>query len=184
MGVRFIDSMSTARGRLGTAQTDLVPSFAPPYKFWPARFQPQPVQPIRQWKFPCRQTLSLTLQNQRTAMARPVGNLRRPGSWPAGPAAMPRRPWKRTSRTRRRWVSCARPHSDLLPRIGGRPNSPTGRPRSRLLGAANSGGEVEFVPFLPATAGAGWSAPGSDHTDRRGETYGVTVSQQMCDKAR
>ena len=43
-----------------------------------------------------------------------------------------------------------------------------------------SSGEVEFVLFQ--TNGRLWVGVGSDHTDREVETYGVTVSKQMCDK--
>jgi hypothetical protein len=43
-----------------------------------------------------------------------------------------------------------------------------------------SGGEVEFV--LLRHGGRMWVGTGSDHTDREVETYGVTVSKQMCDK--
>jgi hypothetical protein len=43
-----------------------------------------------------------------------------------------------------------------------------------------SGGEVEFV--LLQHGGRMWVGAGSDHTDREVETYGVTVSKQMCDK--
>jgi uncharacterized protein DUF2848 len=43
-----------------------------------------------------------------------------------------------------------------------------------------SGGEVEFV--LLQHGGRMWVGTGSDHTDREVETYGVTVSKQMCDK--
>ncbi len=43
-----------------------------------------------------------------------------------------------------------------------------------------SGGEVEFV--LLQYDGRLWVGTGSDHTDRTVETYGVTVSKQMCDK--
>src|SRR5262249_9272385 len=45
---------------------------------------------------------------------------------------------------------------------------------------AQSGGEVEFV--LLQHGGRMWVGAGSDHTDREVETYGVTVSKQMCDK--
>jgi Protein of unknown function (DUF2848) len=45
---------------------------------------------------------------------------------------------------------------------------------------AHSGGEVEFV--LLQHGGRLWVGAGSDHTDRQVETYGVTVSKQMCDK--
>ena len=44
----------------------------------------------------------------------------------------------------------------------------------------HSGGEVEFV--LLQHGGRLWVGVGSDHTDRAVETYGVTVSKQMCDK--
>ena len=43
-----------------------------------------------------------------------------------------------------------------------------------------SGGEVEFV--LLQHGDRLWVGTGSDHTDRAVETYGVTVSKQMCDK--
>ena len=45
---------------------------------------------------------------------------------------------------------------------------------------AQSSGEVEFV--LLQSDGRLWVGVGSDHTDREVETYGVTVSKQMCDK--
>ena len=44
----------------------------------------------------------------------------------------------------------------------------------------SSSGEVEFV--LANIEGELWVGAGSDHTDREVETYGVTVSKQMCDK--
>jgi len=43
-----------------------------------------------------------------------------------------------------------------------------------------SSGEAEVV--LLQSAGRLWVGVGSDHTDRDVETYGVTVSKQMCDK--
>jgi hypothetical protein len=43
-----------------------------------------------------------------------------------------------------------------------------------------SSGEVEYVLFQ--ANGTLWVGVGSDHTDREVETYGVTVSKQMCDK--
>lgn len=43
-----------------------------------------------------------------------------------------------------------------------------------------SSGEAEFV--LLRAGGKLWVGAGSDHTDRLVETYGVTVSKQMCDK--
>jgi len=45
---------------------------------------------------------------------------------------------------------------------------------------AESSGEVEFV--LVQYAGALYVGVGSDHTDRKVETYNVTVSKQMCEK--
>ena len=47
------------------------------------------------------------------------------------------------------------------------------------LGATSSG-EAEFV--LLQHGGRLWVGAGSDHTDREVETYGVSVSKQMCDK--
>lgn len=44
----------------------------------------------------------------------------------------------------------------------------------------DSSGEVEFV--LLAAEGRMYVGVGSDHTDRKVESYGVTVSKQMCDK--
>jgi hypothetical protein len=43
-----------------------------------------------------------------------------------------------------------------------------------------SSGEVEYVVLQ--CRGKLWVGVGSDHTDREVETYGVTVSKQMCDK--
>jgi len=43
-----------------------------------------------------------------------------------------------------------------------------------------SSGEVEFV--LVKAGGRLYVGVGSDHTDRQVETYGVTVSKQMCEK--
>jgi hypothetical protein len=43
-----------------------------------------------------------------------------------------------------------------------------------------SSGEVEFVIFR--LDGRLWIGVGSDHTDRKVETYNITVSKQMCDK--
>jgi hypothetical protein len=45
---------------------------------------------------------------------------------------------------------------------------------------AESSGEVEFV--LLQYGGALYVGVGSDHTDRKVETYNVTVSKQMCEK--
>jgi len=44
----------------------------------------------------------------------------------------------------------------------------------------SSSGEVEYV--LLQHGGKLWVGVGSDHTDREVETYGVTVSKQICDK--
>ena len=44
----------------------------------------------------------------------------------------------------------------------------------------DSSGEVEFV--LIGWQGRTFVGVGSDHTDRKVEAYGVTVSKQMCDK--
>jgi hypothetical protein len=44
----------------------------------------------------------------------------------------------------------------------------------------DSSGEVEFVLF--GSQGRIFVGLGSDHTDRKVETYSVTVSKQMCDK--
>jgi hypothetical protein len=48
------------------------------------------------------------------------------------------------------------------------------------VSGAQSSGEVEFV--LVKEGGRRWVGVGSDHTDRKVESYGVTVSKQMCDK--
>lgn len=55
----------------------------------------------------------------------------------------------------------------------------TTRRSIEALGAESSG-EVEFV--LLQHGGKLWISVGSDHTDRRVETYDVGVSKQMCDK--
>ena len=48
------------------------------------------------------------------------------------------------------------------------------------MSGEDSSGEVEFV--LMKSGGRMWVGVGSDHTDRKVETYSVTVSKQMCDK--
>ncbi len=48
------------------------------------------------------------------------------------------------------------------------------------VSGGNSSGEVEFV--LVRTGGSTYVGVGSDHTDRKVETYNITVSKQMCDK--
>ncbi len=55
----------------------------------------------------------------------------------------------------------------------------TTRPRIQVLGE-HSSGEVEFV--LYALADGLWVGVGSDHTDRKAETVGVSLSKQMCAK--
>jgi len=51
--------------------------------------------------------------------------------------------------------------------------------RIEAIGTRSSG-EAEVV--LLQSNGRLWVGVGSDHTDREVETYGVTVSKQMCDK--
>jgi hypothetical protein len=48
------------------------------------------------------------------------------------------------------------------------------------VSGGDSSGEVEFVLF--GSRGRIFVGLGSDHTDRKVETYSVTVSKQMCDK--
>ena len=48
------------------------------------------------------------------------------------------------------------------------------------VSGADSSGEVEFV--LVKAGGRLLVGVGSDHTDRKVETYNITVSKQMCDK--
>jgi hypothetical protein len=48
------------------------------------------------------------------------------------------------------------------------------------VSGGDSSGEVEFV--LIGWQGRTFVGVGSDHTDRKVEAYGVTVSKQMCDK--
>jgi hypothetical protein len=121
-----------------------------------------------------RQTLSLTLQNSGAAMAREVGI---DDAIVAG--------W--TGRD----ATAVEKHITELEALGVR--RPATTPifyrvsAARLTTAAeievvgaHSGGEVEFV--LLQHGGRMWVGAGSDHTDRKVETYGVTVSKQMCDK--
>ena len=44
----------------------------------------------------------------------------------------------------------------------------------------DSSGEAEFI--VTSIAGRLWVGVGSDHTDRKVETIGVTISKQMCEK--
>ena len=55
----------------------------------------------------------------------------------------------------------------------------TQSPQVQVLGP-NSSGEAEPVLFL--ADGDWWLTVGSDHTDRKVETYSVAVSKQMCPK--
>jgi Protein of unknown function (DUF2848) len=55
----------------------------------------------------------------------------------------------------------------------------TTRPSIEVLGTASTG-EVEFVLF--SLADGLWVGLGSDHTDRKAETIGVSLSKQMCAK--
>lgn len=55
----------------------------------------------------------------------------------------------------------------------------TTAPRIEASGTDSSG---EAEPAIFAEAGQLFVGLGSDHTDRKVETYGVTVSKQMCDK--
>lgn len=55
----------------------------------------------------------------------------------------------------------------------------TTEPEIETVGG-DSSGEVEFV--LAQWGGELWVGVGSDHTDRKAETYNVTVSKQMCEK--
>jgi len=48
------------------------------------------------------------------------------------------------------------------------------------VSGGDSSGEVEFV--LVKSGGKLYVGVGSDHTDRKVETYNITVSKQMCDK--
>ncbi len=65
----------------------------------------------------------------------------------------------------------------LFYRVAAARLSQTGR--IEVSGGASSG-EVEY--FLVNIAGTLWVGAGSDHTDREVETYGITVSKQLCDK--
>lgn len=56
----------------------------------------------------------------------------------------------------------------------------TASPSADFLGAESSG-EVEFV-ILVDDKGKWWVGLGSDHTDRKVETYSIAVSKQMCPK--
>jgi len=68
-------------------------------------------------------------------------------------------------------------HTPMYYRVGAR--RITTADRIEAVGA-DSSGEVEFV--ILNAHGQLWVGAGSDHTDRKVETYGITVSKQMCDK--
>jgi Protein of unknown function (DUF2848) len=121
-----------------------------------------------------RQTLSLTLQNSGAAMARAVGiDDAIVAGWTGRDAAAVEK-----HITELEALGVKRPATTpIFYRVAA----------ARLTTAteievagAHSGGEVEFV--LLQHGGRMWVGAGSDHTDREVETYGVTVSKQMCDK--
>ena len=98
-------------------------------------------------------------------------------SSPAGPAATAPRSRSTSRELEALGVKRPRDYADLLPR---RRQPPDDLPSTSRCSATRSSGEVEFV--LLQHAGRLWVGVGSDHTDREVETYGVTVSKQMCDK--
>jgi hypothetical protein len=121
-----------------------------------------------------RRTLNLTLQSDRSATPRqvPIDELVVAGWTGRDPAAVEK-------------------HIKELERLGVK--RPATTPIFYRVSAARlttdaeievvgerSGGEVEFL--LLQHGGRLWVGTGSDHTDREVETYGVTVSKQMCDK--
>jgi hypothetical protein len=121
-----------------------------------------------------RRTLNLTLQNDHSATPRnvPIDELVVAGWTGRDPAAVEK-------------------HIKELERLGVK--RPATTPIFYRVSAARlttdaeievvgerSGGEVEFL--LLQHGGRLWVGTGSDHTDREVETYGVTVSKQMCDK--
>ena len=121
-----------------------------------------------------RRTLNLTLQNDHSATPRnvPIDELVVAGWTGRDPAAVEK-------------------HIKELEKLGVK--RPASTPIFYRVSAARlttdteievvgerSGGEVEFL--LLQHGGRLWVGTGSDHTDREVETYGVTVSKQMCDK--
>src|SRR3954470_3819331 len=75
-------------------------------------------------------------------------------------------------------IGIARPASTpIYYRVSARRLTPAA---SIEVSGSDSSGEVEFVLF--ASGGRTYVGTGSDHTDRKVETYSVTVSKQMCDK--
>jgi hypothetical protein len=121
-----------------------------------------------------RQTLSLTLQNSGTAMARAVGidDAIVAGWTGRDAAAVEKHIMELEALGVRRPVTTPIFYRVSAARL-------TTAPEIEVVGA-HSGGEVEFV--LLQHGGRMWVGAGSDHTDREVETYGVTVSKQMCDK--
>jgi hypothetical protein len=121
-----------------------------------------------------RQTLSLTLQNSGAAMAREVGiDDAIVAGWTGRDAAAVEK-----HITELEALGVRRPGTTpIFYRVAAA--RLTTADEIEVVGA-HSGGEVEFV--LLQHGGRMWVGAGSDHTDREAETYGVTVSKQMCDK--
>jgi hypothetical protein len=121
-----------------------------------------------------RQTLSLILQNSATATAREVGiDDAIVAGWTGRDAAAVEK-----HITELAALGVKRPATTpIFYRVSAA--RLTTAPEIEAVGAL-SGGEVEFV--LLQHGGRMWVGAGSDHTDREVETYGVTVSKQMCDK--
>ena len=121
-----------------------------------------------------RQTLSLTLQDGSAAMAREVGiDDAIVAGWTGRDAAAVEKHIKELEA-----LGVKRPAATpIFYRVSAlRLTTAT---EIEAVGA-KSGGEVEVV--LLQHGGRLWVGAGSDHTDREVETYGVTVSKQMCDK--
>jgi len=121
-----------------------------------------------------RQTLSLILQNSATATAREVGidDAIVAGWTGRDPAAVEKHITELEALGVKRPATTPIFYRVSAARL-------TTAPEIEAVGAL-SGGEVEFV--LLQHGGRMWVGAGSDHTDREVETYGVTVSKQMCDK--
>jgi len=121
-----------------------------------------------------RQTLSLTLQSGTTSTSREVGidDLIVAG-WTGRDAAAVEKHIKELEA-----LGVKRPASTPIFYRVSAARLTTGT-EIEVVGT-HSGGEVEFV--LLQHDGRTWVGTGSDHTDREVETYGVTVSKQMCDK--
>jgi hypothetical protein len=121
-----------------------------------------------------RQTLSLTLQDRATTMAGEVGiDDAIVAGWTGRDAAAVEKHIKELEA-----LGVKRPATTpIFYRVSALRLTTT--TEIEAVGA-RSGGEVEFV--LLQHGGRLWVGAGSDHTDRQVETYGVTVSKQMCDK--